>query len=201
MALYLTIIIVANIIIAGANILFGTATFGYSPLFVILATIGTTVFQFAIDGLFAIIINKLPNKWFAVDKKCFQVSKKTQRFYEKLKIKKWKDKVWELGGLGGFRKNKLSDPDNPEYLERFIIESNKGIVTHRIGYFVGFLGIFLIPLKYALVIGIPVALVNLFLNILSTMILKYNLPKLHTVYKWKLRQNIANKEETQKDNV
>ena len=150
-------------------------------------TVSSTVFQFAIDGLFAIIVNKLPNRWFDVDKKCFQVTKRSQQFYEKLKIRKWKDKVWELGGLGGFRKNKINEPDNPEYIERFIVESNKGIVTHRIGYFVGFLCVFMFPLKYAFKIGVPVALVNLFLNILPTMILRYNIPKLMVARKRLLR--------------
>ena len=195
MVLYLSVIFAANVVICLANILFGTATFGYSPWFVILATVSTTVFQFAIDGLFAIIINKLPNKWFGMDKKCFEVSKQSQKFYEKLKIRKWKDKVWELGGLGGFRKNKINEPDNPEYIERFIIESNKGIVTHRIGYFVGFLGVFLFPLKFAFVIGVPVAVVNLFLNILPTMVLRYNIPKLMTAHKRLVRnQSVKQKD-------
>ena len=188
MVLYLSIIIVANIIISALNIIFGTAIFGYSAWAVILMVAGTTVFQFAIDGLFAIIVKCFPDKWFAVDNKHFFVTKKTQKFYEKFGIKKWKDKVWELGGLGGFRKNKFNDPSDPEYIKRFIIESNKGIVTHRIGYFVGFLGVFLFPLKYALVIGIPVAFVNLFLNILPTMVLKYNIPRLHTALKRSERQ-------------
>ena len=183
MILYLTIILIANILISAFNIIFGTA----EAWWIIVMTVSSTVFQFAIDGLFAIIVNKLPNKWFAVDKKCFQVTKRSQQFYEKLKIRKWKDKVWELGGLGGFRKNKINEPDNPEYIERFIVESNKGIVTHRIGYFVGFLCVFIFPLKYAFKIGIPVALVNLFLNILPTMILRYNIPKLMVARKRLLR--------------
>lgn len=194
MVLYLSIIFVANVVISGLNIIFGTATFGYSWWAVILMTLASTVFQFAIDGLFAIIVNKMPNKWFAVDNKHYQVSKRCQKFYEKLKIRKWKDKVWELGGLGGFRKNKLNDPNNPEYIERFIIESNKGVLTHRIGYFVGFLGVFLFPLKYALVIGVPVAIVNLFLNILPTMVLRYNTPKLQIVLKRLKRQSQKNQD-------
>jgi hypothetical protein len=151
--------------------------------------LATTVFEFAIDGLFAIIVNKMPNKWFGIDSKHFQVSKNATRFYDKLKIKKWKDKVLELGALGGFRKNKINEPSNPEYIARFIIECNKGIVTHRIGYIVGFLGVFLFPLKYALSIGLPVALVNLFLNILPTMVLRYNVPKLQVLYK-RLTRNL-----------
>ncbi len=184
MILYLSIIFIAMAIISVLNIFLGTPFFGYSPWFVILAVVGSTVFEFLIDLIFAGIVNKLPNKWFGVEKKYFHYSKKRQRFYDKLKIKSWKEKVWELGGLGGFRKNKIQDPRNIEYVERFIIEINKGIVTHRTAYFVGFLVIFIIPLKYALVIGVPVAVVNLFLNILPTMVLQYNSPKLHTLYKW-----------------
>ena len=77
----------------------------------------------------------------------------------------------------------LKSPDDPEYIKQFIIECNKGVVTHRIGYFVGFLVVFLFPLKYAFVIGVPVAVVNLFLNILPTMVLRYNTPKLQVVLK------------------
>ena len=183
MILYLGIIFFANVLISVLNIVFGTA----AAWWVIVMTVASTVFQFAIDGLFAVIVNKLPDRWFAMDKKCFQVTKRSQNFYEKLKIRKWKDKVWELGGLGGFRKNKINEPDNPEYFEKFIIESNKGIVTHRIGYFVGFLGVFLFPLKYAFKIGVPVALVNLVLNILPVMILRYNIPKLMVARKRLMR--------------
>lgn len=181
MILYLSVVITAVIAISGLNIWLGTPVFNYSAWFVIGAVVATTIFQIVIDGIFAIIVNKMPNKWFSIDKKCFQVSKKEQKFLEKLKIRKWKDKVWELGGLGGFRKNKIISPDDPKYIETFLIESNKGITTHRIGYFAGFLGVFLFPLKYALVIGLPVALVNLFLNILPTLVLKYNIPKLNAV--------------------
>ena len=188
MVLYICSIVGAMTLIAGFNIWLGTPVFGYSAWFVVLAVVSTTVFQIAIDGLFAFIVNKLPNKWFDEKNKHFVVSKRAVKFYEALKIRKWKDKVIELGGLGGFRKNKLREPDDPEYIKRFIIECNKGIVTHRIGYFVGFLGVFLFPLKYALVIGIPVAVVNLILNILPTMILRYNVPKLTVVLKRLERQ-------------
>lgn len=186
MVLYLSIIIAANILISLVNILCGTAAWWW----VITMTVTSTIFQFAIDGLFAIIVNKMPNTWFASNNKHFQVSKRAQKFYEKLKIKSWKDKVWELGGLGGFSKSKLQDPNNPEYIERFIVECNKGIVTHRIGYFVGFLVMFIFPFKYAFVIGFPVAIVNLFLNILPTVVLRYNVPKLQVLLK-RLNRNQA----------
>ena len=59
-----------------------------------------------------------------------------------------------------------------------MFESGKGVVVHIGGMILGFLVIFIFPLKYALVIGLPIAIVNVFLNILSTMVLRYNTPKL-----------------------
>ena len=189
MKFYLTVIGVAMLIISAVNIIFDTAAW-YN---IIILVVVCTALQFALNGIIAIIINKMPDKLFGVDSPLYNVSEAEKTFYRKLKVRSWKDKVWELGGLGGFRKNKLNDPNNPEYIERFIIECNKGVVTHRIGYFVGFLGVFLFPLKYALVIGIPVALVNLFLNILPTMVLRYNTPKLQVVLK-RLKRTQTQKE-------
>ena len=39
------------------------------------------------------------------------------KIYNKLKVKKWKDKIPEIGHFTGFRKNKISDPKNPEYIK------------------------------------------------------------------------------------
>ncbi len=187
MILYLSTIGISMLIISIINIVCGTASAG----FVVLAVVITTAFQFVIDGFFAFVINKLPNKWFDETKKCFHVSAFEQKFYLKLGVRRWKDKVWELGGLASFRKNKLANPNDVNYIKRFIIETNKGVITHRIGYFVGFLGIFLLPLKYALVIGVPVAFVNLVLNIMPTIILRYNLPKLMALHTRLLRKQTS----------
>lgn len=183
MVLYLSVIAVAMVLISAFNIIFGMGYFGYSAWFVIFMVVASTAFQFLIDGLIAWLWSFTPNRWYTPDKKIMQVSDKQVKFYEKMKIRKWKDKVWELGGLGGFSKAKLVDANNPEYITRFIIESGKGIVEHYIGAFAGFLCIFLFPLKYALVIGVPVAIVNFVLNILPIWILKYNIPKLKVVLK------------------
>lgn len=188
MVMYFSIIGVSGFVIALLNILLGTYSFDNSAIWVSLAVVIGIVFEFAIDGLFAGIIHSFPNKWFEKDKKCFQVSKNERKFYEKLKIKSWKDKVFELGALGGFRKNKIKDPNSPEYLNLFLIESNKGIIVHIAGVIVGFLVMFILPLKYAWRIGFPIAMVNMFLNILPIMILRYNIPKLQVAYERARRQ-------------
>ena len=177
MKLYLSVIGVAMAIISAINIIFNTATW-YN---VIIAVVLCTAAQFALDGLIAIIINKMPDRWFAVDNPLYDVSEIEKNLYKKLKVRNWKDKVWELGGLGGFSKKNLANPNSPEYIEKFIIECNKGVLTHRLSYPIGFLPMLFIPNVCALTIALPVAMVNLFLNILPTLALRYNTPKLYAM--------------------
>ena len=179
MKLYLTTIGIAMAIIAALNILFGMAAWYY----VIIAVVWCTALQFALDGLLAILINKMPDKWFGTDNPLYRVSDTERELYKKLKVRLWKDKVWELGGLGGFSKKNLTEPDDPAYIEKFIIECNKGVLTHRLSYPIGFLAMLTLPNVCALTIALPVALVNLYLNILPTLALRYNTPMLQGILK------------------
>ena len=179
MKLYLTVIGIAMAIISIVNILFHTASW-YA---VIIAVVVCTALQFALDGAIAILINKLSDCYFGVDHPLYQVSEREKRFYKTVKVRNWKDKVWELGGLGGFSKKNLANPGSPEYIEKFIIECNKGVLTHRLAYPIGFLPMLFIPNLCAFTIAMPVALVNLFLNILPTIVLRYNTPKLQALLK------------------
>ena len=141
------------------------------------------------DGTIAIVINKMPDRWFGVENPLYHVSEREEKLYKKLKVRLWKDKVWELGGLGGFSKKEIKEPGNPKYVERFIIECNKGVLTHRLSYPVGFLAMFTLPSPYALTIALPVAVVNVFLNILPTMALRYNTPLLKSLLLRAKRRN------------
>ena len=174
MKLYLSIIGIAMAVIAACNIAFETASWYY----VIIAVIWCTALQFALDGLIAIVINKMPDRWFGVDNPHYRVSKAERELYKKLKVRLWKDKVWELGGLGGFSKKNVQEPNNPLYIEKFIIECNKGVLTHRLSYPIGFLAMLTLPNLCAWTVAVPVAVVNLFLNILPTLALRYNTPML-----------------------
>ena len=191
MKLYLTIISIATLLISIFNIAFNTATWYY----IIISVVWCTAMQFAIDGVIATIIRLLPEKWFNVDNAFYGVSKKEIALYKKLKVKQWKDKVWELGGMGGFSKKSLQEPNNSKYIEKFVIECNKGVLVHRISYFLGFLVMFMLPNICALSIALPVAVVNLFLNILPTIVLRYNTPTLKHVLE-KLRKKEQEKIES-----
>lgn len=181
MVLYLSVIFIAMATIAILNICLGTYTFDNYQLWVVMAVVLSTVVEIAISGIFSALTEYTPDKWYKPHRKFYQVSKKEQRFYEKLGIKFWKDYVLELGALGGFRKNKLNGTSS-EYMKKFMIESVKGMLGHILDMFMGFAVIFVLPLKYALRIGLPVAIVGFVLNLLPTLILRYNLPKLNAAY-------------------
>ena len=185
MKLYLTVIGTAMLVISIVNIALNTAVWHYILMLVVICT----ALQFALDGLIAIIINRMPDRLFGVDNTMYRVSEKEKEWYKKLKVRSWKDKVWELGGLGGFSKKNLAQPNSPAYIERFIIECNKGVLTHRLSYPIGFLPMLFIPNVCAVTIAMPVAVVNLFLNILPTLALRYNTPKLHAMLKRMKRKN------------
>ena len=179
MKLYLSIIGAAMLIISAVNIFFGIGAW----YFVLLAVVWCTLLQFALDGLIAIIINKMPDGWFAIDNPHYRVTEREREMYKRLNVRRWKDKVWELGWLGGFSKRELREPGSLSYLEKFIIECNKGVLTHRLSYPVGFLAMLTLPGIMPLTIALPVAVVNLFLNILPTIVIRHNTPYLLSAYK------------------
>ena len=72
-----------------------------------------------------------------------------------------------------------AEPNSRAYIERFIIERNKGVLTHRLSYPIGFLAMLTLGGVLALTVALPVEVVNMLLNILPTLALGYNTPKLY----------------------
>ena len=174
MKLYLSVIGIAMAVVAALNLIFEVAPWYY----VIAAVIWCTALQFALDGLLAIIIRITPDRYFGADDPHFAVSESAQALYKRLRVSRWKDSVLELGGLGGFSKKSLKEPTNPKYIEKFIIECNKGVVTHRLSYPIGFLAMLTVDGICAFTVALPIAVVNVFLNVLPTLVLRYNTPPL-----------------------
>ena len=156
-----------------------TLAVGGGFLSILAYTALAVVIVVAIDGIVAGTARMLPAKCADRRKKIFHVSQKEKQFYEKLKIRKWKDKVPEIGHLTGFRKNKLEDPKSLEYVDRFLLEACYGEIGHICSAILGFatLGFFFInPLWWA--IALPVSVINAIMNMPSFFILRYNSYKL-----------------------
>ena len=162
------------ILIALFNALLGAAIWYEAAL----AVIWCTALAFIFDGIVAFIISVIPDSLFGIDNPCYRVSTWEMELYKSLRVRLWKDKIWELGGLGGFSKKNLKEPSSPEYIEKFIIECNKGVLTHRLSYPLGFISILTLSAPLAYSVAIPVAIVNLVLNAMPTIALRYNTLKL-----------------------
>lgn len=187
MILYLFIIVGSMFLIAlGVSIGYQTAyleTLGFTGLAVLIIL--------CIDGLTATVARILPKKCADRTKKCFQVSAKEKKLYEKMKIRAWKELIPEIGHLTGFRKNKIDQPKNVEYLDRFLLECCYGEIGHCSSVFTGFLTLLFFPLtEIWIAIAIPVAIVSAILNVLPIFVLRYNAYKLEI-----LRKSVLKKQE------
>ena len=160
MKLYLTIIGVAMTLIAGINIACGVA----SPLYAAVAVVFCVVLQSILDSVAALAIRLTPDRLYPAESPRYRVSGWEKKLYLKLGVRAWKDHIPDLGGIGGFSKKRLQSPDAPAYVEKYVIECHKGVLT--------------LPGLCALTIGLPVAVINLMLNALPTMALRYNTPML-----------------------
>ena len=187
MILYLTIITICVAIISTIVTLIYEANFlavlGYTALAVVVVI--------AVDAIVSTIARLLPKKCAQHDKKVYTVSAKEKKFYEKLKIRKWKDFVPEIGHFTGFRKNKIADPKSVEYLDRFLLEVCYGEIGHFFSLFLGFLILLMFPLTNMWwAVSIPVAIINIFLNLPSLFILRYNSYKLVILRKSNLKKQV-----------
>jgi len=143
-----------------------------------------------IDGVAAFVARRLPERWFLPDSPRFAVSKKEVNFYRRIKINSWKKHVPEWGCFTGFHKDKLQSPDNSAYLGRFLLESNYGVAGHVAGALLGYLILFL-PFLRPLSMALPIAVINMILSILPTMILRFNTPALRRLYRRNLEHENA----------
>lgn len=182
MVLYLIIVLISAATIGILNGVFNLSAFSAGVPQLIALIIAGIIFQVVVDGAFAIFGRLLPSSLFSPKSSFYNVPNFERKFYEFIKIRKWKDKVLELGGISGFSKSKITDGKNTEYLYKFIEESNRGIVIHFLGVFVGFLLMLVFPKQFAMCISFPIAVVNAILNILPIFVLRYNVPKLKVAY-------------------
>lgn len=179
---YLIIIAVTVVLTCAGNLIFAVPFTLFDVLSVVFATVLGTVSIIAIDGVSALMIRRLtPASWYSPERKVFRVSKKERDLYRAIRIKRWKDKIPELGGFTNFHKDKLESQSDGAYLARFILEINYGVVIHLVNAILGFL-IILIPFCSSPSIWIPIVAVNCVLSLLPVAILRYTGHTLHNLY-------------------
>ena len=180
--IYWGTIVFCIVLLLGINLLFYPSI---STLLWFLLTFAVVVIA---TFLIAFLASLLPVKFYEPNNKIFHVFKFEKKLYERLGIKKWKDKIPELGKqLSGFDKHTLAEPDNPEYIHKFLLENCKGDFLHAISMIYSVLSlvilIFILPYPFILTMWLPTAVVAICVHSLSYMILRYTRPKLMILHK------------------
>ena len=181
------------LLVGGMFITWGINSFFISPLICMLYVVIGTAIIFGLDALIAWLLHMLPEKYFNYKKRIFLVSEREKKFYEKLGIRKWKDKVPEMGQVCDFKKNKIASTEQ-KYIEKFLAETCYAEIIHISMILIGFL---IIPIIYFFNAGyfwnfsFPLIIINIYLNLPPILIQRYTRPKLIKLKERELRKQTA----------
>lgn len=159
-----------------------------------LAAFSTSAAAFGLDAICA-----LATRWLIPEKKMnpfsrvFRVHRSERRFYVKIGIRRWKDKIPETGGLlVGFSKSAVADRRDNAYLLKFLKETCYAELMHTVSIPFGFL-VLLLSLVWNTIphfigrFALPVACVNAVLQLLPIFVQRYVRPFLLSAYQWNER--------------
>lgn len=183
MVLYITWLVIALTLVFLINVF----CFNYEIWYSAVATFSIFTILFGLDAIIALIIHKMPSKYFQSDEKLYKVHKWEKKFYEGIGIKFWKDRIPEMGKLCNFRKDKI-DNLSPEYIKKFLEETRYAEGLHIGMALIGFIILLIWPWKDLLYFSLPMAIINFTLQIPPYFVQRYNRPKLLTLYKFKTRK-------------
>ena len=193
--LYITIIFIGTLVSTLLGVFVAVPHIGVSESRVFAITIISLLVLVLIDAICALFVRYcLPKKAFNPFLKCYSVGKIERKFYEKIGIRKWKDRIPEAGQLfANFSKTELADMTNNEYVKKFMSETIYAEIMHWLSMIFSFLIIF-IDLRLALTVGLPLVVGNMILNLMPVLVQRYNRPKLMVLYKRNERMNLKKKE-------
>lgn len=157
--------------------------------YAILITAANIVFWVALHfGTAAFFTYALPektkNRLFDYNKRFFTVSEKEMRFYRKIKLPFWKDKLPQFNK--DFNKRNLESEITPEYIKRFLLQTCKAETIHYTISILGFLSLLFCLLEKNPVSFLPlysgIALLAVICNLPFSLIQRYNRYRLLKVY-------------------
>ena len=192
--MYLIVILAVMFADIGLAIWGSLSSGSLSLLEAILYPILVLLYVLLLLGLLDIILRIFPKSLFDYKRKFYNTGKKELRFYEKIGIRKWKNKVPELGATGGFSKKNIQSL-NADYIKKFIYETCFGEILHLLAGILGFTCLFLYPADCIYFI-LPILITNLILNLLPCFIQRYNRHKLIVVYNYLKRKEQKTLNET-----
>ena len=188
MKLYIIILVAGLTLTEGGNLFYALSkdmNVGTMFLYLLLAVAICGIMA----GIITLITRILPAKVFSPYRHRYKVSSKENKFYNKLKIKKWKDKIPELGKLSGFAKTEIAEPNNPQYIFKLLTENCIAESLNFYSIVAGLLLFVFLPREYVFTIGLPIFFLNMLLHIMPIFVQRYLRPKFLKIYNRLISQN------------
>ena len=179
---YVITLVVLLSLLLGVNITLSlTGACGFDSAYAVVVTLFGALLLFIEDAIVAWLTQKLPKKWINPYFWGYKIFKFEHKLYEILGIRRWKDRIPELGGqLRHFSKGHLQE-HTPKYIYHFITETIYGEMAHTWSIVFGAF-IFVVFPNNILNFALPLFLINTYLNLLPAMVQRYNRPKLCKIY-------------------
>lgn len=173
---------VATAISLALGLCVGVHVLGFTDGFILRSVINTLLLLLAINIVCASFFSWLVPKVVHPFSKLYKVHKWENKLYLRLGVRNWKDKIPELGArLAGFDKSTVGDMHDNEHIKQFITQTIMAEYNHGSGAIFGFFAIFAC-LKVWHIVGIPLLLANLIINLMPIIVQRYNRPKLMLLY-------------------
>ena len=181
--LYIAIIFIFSMISVILGVFVGVPNVGVTESRIFAITLISLLVLVVIDAVCALFVRYcLPKKVFNPFLKVYNVGKKERKFYERIGIRKWKDRIPEAGQLfANFAKTEIADMNNNEYVYKFMSETIYAELMHWLSMIFSFLIIF-IDLSISLYVALPLVIGNMILNLMPVLVQRYNRPKLMVLY-------------------
>ena len=132
-------------------------------------------------AVFLFVGRKMPKNFFSENRSMFKIGKTKQWICNATNVKSWKDKIPVGGRVAGFRLNKISNPHDIEYLNRFVYESCFAEWLHSslcVWSVIAVLIICVLKPSIVLPTALPIAIVFIYQNMTSTIIQWYTRPRM-----------------------
>jgi glycosyl-4,4'-diaponeurosporenoate acyltransferase len=125
----------------------------------------------------SILVRVLPKKVFDPHRLRFKTFKFEKKLFAFLGVKRWKQRIPDAGGITGFRHD-LTDPNNPEFVKRFLYENCLSEGVHASSIVGSGICLFMfMPARFILSLALPLFLITFVLHGMPICVQRYVRPK------------------------
>lgn len=194
--IFAIIAFLATVVSITLGLTVGVNLLGFTDGFIIRSVANTLLLLVLINIVCACCFQWIMVKRVNPFNKRYKVHKWEEKFYLKLGVRKWKDKIPELGKLfAGFDKSQVGDLKDNEHVKHFLVETITAEYIHKFSAIFGLLAV-VACLKTWYIVGVPLLLANFVINSMPVIVQRYNRPKLMMLYARNERNNTTVKEQT-----